>query len=523
MKTIFKIFSSVAVAGLAMVLSGCEKDGSGSGADTDATFRISITSVESDSARGAVISSAKDEQTTWLAFWTDDFTTPLADLVALEIVKLQGEGELESSLQYGNKPVTFSGLEPETEYLAVAAGVLSDGTVYGTPVSVRFTTERQLGVIEENPDWSVSYTGRFLDDYYTPYDLFHVDDNASSGEKFFTMFLDKATIDENFKDDDAGMKEFIEECVEIVEIEIIQAYAQEGITVTWEDLLYDGSTDIEYDISEPGDYYMTVIGMTDEGKYTGLYARETITLKAPAGSDDYNSWLGTWKCEDQDGTVNTITVSAAIGDLDSDDVDIDGESAGGIYIVDGWQAGTVAGEEVSAYSFSAFFMPASASAGTTSGSLMFYGYDMMEADFGTSGYGYIGLYGTAVVSGGGEDGEDLPLAVPGPLAGAQMNPDGNGNTATVTATTVDYDDDEATEPVALENMEFMARIAGSMFSLFDIETPSMPFTMTRVEEDGGNASSAARLSSGMGRMSIHAADRAAFICNPSGMSYKMAR
>ena len=272
MKTIFKIFSSAAVAGLAIVLSGCEKDGSGSGADTDATFRISITSVESDSARGAVISSARDEQTTWLAFWTDDFTTPLADLVALKIVELRGEGELESSLQYGNKPVTFSGLEPETEYLAVAAGVLSDGTVYGTPVSVRFTTERQLGVIEENPDWSVSYTGRFLDDYYTPYDLFHVDDNASSGEKFFTMFLDKATIDENFKDDDAGMKEFIEECVEIVEIEIIQAYAQEGITVTWEDLLYDGSTDIEYDISEPGDYYMTVIGMTDEGEYTGLYA-----------------------------------------------------------------------------------------------------------------------------------------------------------------------------------------------------------------------------------------------------------
>ena len=72
-------------------------------------------------------------------------TTPLADLVALKIVELRGEGELESSLQYGNKPVTFSGLEPETEYLAVAAGVLSDGTVYGTPVSVRFTTERQLG------------------------------------------------------------------------------------------------------------------------------------------------------------------------------------------------------------------------------------------------------------------------------------------------------------------------------------------------------------------------------------------
>ena len=239
--------------------------------------------MESDSARGAVISSARDEQTTWLAFWTDDFTTPLADLVALKIVELRGEGELESSLQYGNKPVTFSGLEPETEYLAVAAGVLSDGTVYGTPVSVRFTTERQLGVIEENPDWSVSYTGRFLDDYYTPYDLFHVDDNASSGEKFFTMFLDKATIDENFKDDDAGMKEFIEECVEIVEIEIIQAYAQEGITVTWEDLLYDGSTDIEYDISEPGDYYMTVIGMTDEGEYTGLYARETITPESSCG------------------------------------------------------------------------------------------------------------------------------------------------------------------------------------------------------------------------------------------------
>ena len=63
MKTIFKIFSSAAVAGLAIVLSGCEKDGSGSGADTDATFRISITSVESDSARGAVISSARDEQT----------------------------------------------------------------------------------------------------------------------------------------------------------------------------------------------------------------------------------------------------------------------------------------------------------------------------------------------------------------------------------------------------------------------------------------------------------------------------
>lgn len=534
----------IAIPVLALIFSGCQKEEDGTGADTNATFRISITSEGSDFARGAVICSSKDAHTTWLAFCTDELDAPVADLVALKIVELQSTGTFESSLQYGNKPVSFTGLQPKTEYKAIVAGVLSDGTVYGNPVAVTFTTDREMGVIELNPDWIVSYDGRDIDSYFTPYDIFHVESSASSDEKFFTSIREESIIAEfNNLATEKDIRDYIEMEVLVVKEQIVDRYQ-----VAWDQLLFEGTSDVEYDMLEPGDYYMTVIGMTDDGEYTGLYTTKKLNIPEPKGSAGYTKWLGTWECRDAENTVNTITVIPAIGDMDAGVSSGNIESAVGFYRITGWQSVDgwyefPGGLELD-LSLTAYYVPQGdtaepgsddSEAGAISEALFFYGYDISPVQF-SDGYGYVGFYGsTPPVEMAGEDGNPvtMPIAMGGPLAGAAFNTDG---TAEVTGVEIQYEDAQGTaQQTAMVGMEYMYAGGDSMVSVFetDVKFPAFPFTMTKVsvsEDNAGDAygnvvSPASLLSARMPlpvcRTILHQHSDGHFLYNPSASSYRI--
>ena len=88
MKTITRLLTAGTAALLAMMFTGCEPENAESGTDNNAVFRLSIIETESHGATAAVISNAGSDQNTWLAFCTDDMTTPAADLLAFKIVDI---------------------------------------------------------------------------------------------------------------------------------------------------------------------------------------------------------------------------------------------------------------------------------------------------------------------------------------------------------------------------------------------------------------------------------------------------
>ena len=482
MNKVFRFLTVSAFSALTMFFSGCEKnEGQSSGPDTSAVFQISIISEESNSAMAAVICSAQNAETTWLSFCTEDLQTPAASLVALKIVEMQALGTLESSLQWGNKPVTYSGLEPKTEYRAIAAGVTADGKVYGQISETGFTTARQLGTIEEYEDWSITYDGRYLDAYFTVYDLLKVEDAGAGEEKFFTMVLDKADVEQNFPNMDKDpevVREFIETSISYVEEDFRNSYGMNE--VPWDEILYQGDSDVEYDYLEAGDYYLTVIGMTDEGEYTGLYARFEFSISAPKGSEGYNRWLGTWLCEDEEGVTAMITISPVVGDQDSQQVDTGIDDAeGGIYSISGWPEYLDDNDAAQSESPVTAFYVGSQEA------LLFYGYDIMEGNFSGLGYGYYGIYGTFEIKVPDEDAEGgfttEPSAHGGPLATGLFT--GEGSTAEVTGVEIELEDGST---ATYNSMKYLFSNGQSMQGS-TVQTPAFPFTMTPVQEEKAKA------------------------------------
>ena len=479
MKTITRLLTAGTAALLAMMFTGCEPENAESGTDNNAVFRLSIIETESHGATAAVISNAGSDQNTWLAFCTDDMTTPAADLLAFKIVELQTSGALGTSLQWGNKPVIFTDLVPKTDYRAIVSGVLADGTVYGAVSDVKFTTDRDRSVLEENTDWKPDYRGRFTDDQYLlqMYDVMVVDAGGSD-EPYFTMINSKEDMDMYYSGDE-GMKAFIEESIAYYQDEIDQATLM-GYRASWEDVLVEGDTEDYYEILEPGDYYLIVIGTDYDGEATGYWAQSEFTIEEVNGSDEYNRYVGTWDCKGPDDTeaTNTITVTPAY---------FDPETGSGAYLVDGWQTfyyeAQEPGEESEWVIFptlTVFFDDMERTEGgiVRNGQMLFYG-----GSYDPAYYGGIAFYGTAGTpetedSETSGDGDSFSV-VGGYIAGSSVSPDD-----TIVISGLDVDNGEG-ETVHVENMEYILSDSYGL-SLFEREHTKLPVTLTPAA-DNANA------------------------------------
>ena len=314
MKKFFR-FAAIAVAAIALL--SCEKDPQGGdtqkpdGGSTntptteyteDLTFTLEVTEVEADKAKIKVEHNGTTKDT-WYGFATteSDVNKAIADVLA--------EGNV--TLKKNTKTtMTVRNLEPETEYTFIAVGIKADGTQYGEPATVKFTTAK----VEEptppapegytvNPNWTVTYIG----EYEQQGKVFeHVVLVESSDTNPF--FITAWPVD--------YYEELGIEAIVAAEIEAWEEMLAQYPGATWADIVSAESTMAEAMIEpEYGTkWYAMAIGCDTNGQPTGLYAlSEVIDLENLGGEEEeptaeYAAWLGNWTFTGANGVAFDVTM-----------------------------------------------------------------------------------------------------------------------------------------------------------------------------------------------------------------------
>ena len=273
----------------------------------DLTFTLEVAEVEADKAKIKVEHNGTTKDT-WYGFATTESDVDKAIADVLE------EGNV--SLKKNTKTnVTVRSLEPETEYTFIAVGIKADGTTYGEPATVKFTTAKAEeptpptptpGEYTINPNWTITYIG----DY-------------EQGGKVYNNVIAVETTDTNPYFVTAWPVDYFEELgiATIVDEEI----------KAWEELLaqYPGASwanDILYvesvlatvgiDPTYGTKWYAMAIGCDENGNATGLYAlSDVIDLENLGGGDDveptaeYSEWLGNWTFTGANGVAFDVKFS----------------------------------------------------------------------------------------------------------------------------------------------------------------------------------------------------------------------
>lgn len=202
---------------------------------------------------------------------------------------------------------------------------IAENTVQGTPenparfAEIKWTLGADNGVIgirqsnvsfmKVDPNWNVEYLG--VQDYEGE-DVEEIQNNVTDptiSGKYAVSFLSKAEVTASGME----IQDYISDVFApayIAEVEeIIAYYAQYGITLAFEDLLFEDTDFQIFDIFTPGDYYGIAVGFTEDADLTGHYAYCEFTKEGGSdpgpGEGGYSSWLGEWK--DEEGSTWTIT------------------------------------------------------------------------------------------------------------------------------------------------------------------------------------------------------------------------
>lgn len=207
---------------------------------------------------------------------------------------------------------------------------IAENTVQGTPenparfAEIKWTLGADNGVIgirqsnvsfmKVDPNWNVEYLG--VQDYEGE-DVEEIQNNVTDptiSGKYAVSFLSKAEVTASGME----IQDYISDVFApayIAEVEeIIAYYAQYGITLAFEDLLFEDTDFQIFDIFTPGDYYGIAVGFTEDADLTGHYAYCEFTKEGGSdpgpGDGGYSSWLGEWT----DAAGSTWTISEKVKD-----------------------------------------------------------------------------------------------------------------------------------------------------------------------------------------------------------------
>ena len=314
MKKFFR-FAAIAVAAIALL--SCQKDPQGGetpkpdGGSTDTptteytedlTFTLEVTEVEADKAKIKVEHNGTTKDT-WYGFATteSDVNKAIADVLA--------EGNV--TLKKNTKTtMTVRNLEPETEYTFIAVGIKADGTQYGEPATVKFTTAK----VEEptppapegytvNPNWTVTYIGEY-EEQGKVFEHVVLVESSDTNPFFITAW----PVDYY---EELGIEAIVATDIKAWE-EMLAKYPG----ATWADIVSAESTmaDAMIEPEYGTKWYAMAIGCDTNGQPTGLYAlSEVIDLENLGGEEEeptaeYAAWLGDWTFTGANGVAFDVTM-----------------------------------------------------------------------------------------------------------------------------------------------------------------------------------------------------------------------
>ena len=219
----------------------------------------------------------------WYHILTEDLESDAAVLLQESIsVALETEGELNVN-QGANKNLTFSGLEPKTEYRVIASRVLADGSMTGNVAELVFKTLRDPDVFEIHPDWKIEYKERRAeeDNVNEEREIFSCV-VGDSEDTYVPCLLSAADFSKSYGND---LRACFEDYVAFRNME----------NVKWPNVVLNEDIEHAEDRLRSGDYIVFMVGIDETGALTGYYAKEEFTIRQETASEAYRKWVGEWE------------------------------------------------------------------------------------------------------------------------------------------------------------------------------------------------------------------------------------
>lgn len=478
-------FKMAVLAFAAAVVIGCEQqdptgegtgNGDGSTLNENLTFTLALKDVLANSV---TITVSHDGATTdtWYGFVTTDTESDEEDLIKAEVKNLleKGNGKITGLKKAKNTNDKISDLEASTDYRYIVTGLTSNGTSYGKPASLDFSTASSTpDGFTETDTWNIVRADeRKIDNNGDQVEVFQVTTNCDT--LYYVLSYPAYLLDSV---DDGGYGYTHTDLVGDI-VNTIDYFAQAGYP--YNEILGSGSLEWQEPRLASGEYVVYAVGFQDNGKPTYTYSCANITIDEETAEPDYTKWLGTWKMTSTEAVLGGEQVSSAtytvnIGHYDNNYM----------YAVTGWE---MEGAEVDWSEGEDGFAPEDLPFPVyyVDGELEFREYDFFPfaSDGGNTATHYFGLYAIGNVTMDGERYENTVVGLTGydyPMA-CTSEVDGNielrGCLCEDVGLTIEY--------LAMGYM--MLPVSGTDYVNFANYPMFFPITMEKVT-DAGTASAA---------------------------------
>ena len=317
---LYRTFFKAAVVVIAVMAAfACEKTpaGGGSSLNEDLELVVDVEDITLTSAKIKVTHNGQKSDT-WYGFLTEIVEGDEEELIS-QAVEAYMNGDSSEGLRKSKSYVTvLKDLKPGTAYKYIAFGLSADGKVYGSSASVEFETKLdgtgsgpgdggqtpgnpEVDGMKVNKAWTVNYVGEGV---VNGEDYDHVVTVNSTDRNTYAITIVYASL-WNLDDLYDMAVLFAEDLVAYVD-EYNDYY---GTSYTVGDALYSGTASDAFDLY-PGYYIAVALGITPEGKVSGLYATsEVFEVKEAIPTEQYKSWLGDWTIVGENDVEFTVTLS----------------------------------------------------------------------------------------------------------------------------------------------------------------------------------------------------------------------
>lgn len=259
--------------------------------DFDIQFIAEVSDVTNTGAN-VTISHYKHPEFNFTGFLTEDLSTDVKTLVNQHFASITQDGAIKEGVTLftgDSQIVSLTELSSGIRYRYIAYGIYVNAkkkaSIYGTPADVTFKT---INFYHEIDDWALSVSENDTTHEGYPFKVTNTVASGSTAGKYFFTFFTKEQVDEVGGDMDDVVAA---NAVSLVK-ELKEEALEQGKELT--DFLHEGTSSSYYSLVFDT-YYMTAIGVEEDGTPNGQFAFTTFTYDpTQAQKDAYNKWIGQW-------------------------------------------------------------------------------------------------------------------------------------------------------------------------------------------------------------------------------------